>query len=442
MRAKKLPCGHILHLRCLKAWLERQQACPTCRRPVIAPNTTPTGAANPHAGAAGAGGAQQAANAPAVPANRPRLRMLNLGPIRIGLYNGPANQVQEALNDQRRGQPAAATQTPTATPGLGVLAGGASADTQFQLVQVEERLMQESRRLQIEHSQLATVRVLEAELARLRAHYSLNQAGQGLPTMLNSFPPYPPPLPPMTGPGSAFMPPQAFQPGVGQEPMTHGHEGLPTGLVLPEGWTRTPLNRVEGTAQVGGQVRQTQFTVPVPTVETPTPAISMQQEGSEQPETFGAQETTLPNEPPAEQSNIVPDGSSLVNHSSLDENGPLSSSFSSPHGPSSSNQTEQQEPTTTNESVESPTTIDNAAASGQSNGSVTASRQPNLSPPTTGLNAWGADSSWSFDDVEAESSSNIVSPSNEAEEEQQQARPLDKGKGRAVSVEDVEDTGE
>ncbi|KEQ67435.1 uncharacterized protein M437DRAFT_36887, partial [Aureobasidium melanogenum CBS 110374] len=29
MRAKKLPCGHILHLRCLKAWLERQQACPT-----------------------------------------------------------------------------------------------------------------------------------------------------------------------------------------------------------------------------------------------------------------------------------------------------------------------------------------------------------------------------------------------------------------------------
>jgi len=28
---KKLRCGHIFHLRCLKSWLERQQSCPTCR---------------------------------------------------------------------------------------------------------------------------------------------------------------------------------------------------------------------------------------------------------------------------------------------------------------------------------------------------------------------------------------------------------------------------
>lgn len=26
---KKLPCGHIFHLHCLKSWLERQQSCPT-----------------------------------------------------------------------------------------------------------------------------------------------------------------------------------------------------------------------------------------------------------------------------------------------------------------------------------------------------------------------------------------------------------------------------
>jgi len=26
---KKLRCGHIFHLRCLKSWLERQQSCPT-----------------------------------------------------------------------------------------------------------------------------------------------------------------------------------------------------------------------------------------------------------------------------------------------------------------------------------------------------------------------------------------------------------------------------
>lgn len=26
---KKLPCGHIFHFYCLRAWLERQQSCPT-----------------------------------------------------------------------------------------------------------------------------------------------------------------------------------------------------------------------------------------------------------------------------------------------------------------------------------------------------------------------------------------------------------------------------
>eukprot|EP00249_Psilotum_nudum_P018482 c26828_g1_i1 orf=515-2416(-) len=35
--AKKLPCGHLFHVHCLRSWLERQQTCPTCRSPVIAP---------------------------------------------------------------------------------------------------------------------------------------------------------------------------------------------------------------------------------------------------------------------------------------------------------------------------------------------------------------------------------------------------------------------
>ncbi len=28
---KKLPCNHIFHKNCLRAWFQRQQTCPTCR---------------------------------------------------------------------------------------------------------------------------------------------------------------------------------------------------------------------------------------------------------------------------------------------------------------------------------------------------------------------------------------------------------------------------
>ncbi|KAG5463629.1 MAG: hypothetical protein BJ554DRAFT_5877 [Olpidium bornovanus] len=39
---KKLPCGHIFHFHCLRSWLERQQSCPTCRRPVLQEEIPPT----------------------------------------------------------------------------------------------------------------------------------------------------------------------------------------------------------------------------------------------------------------------------------------------------------------------------------------------------------------------------------------------------------------
>lgn len=32
---KRLPCGHVLHLCCLKNWMERSQTCPICRLPVF-----------------------------------------------------------------------------------------------------------------------------------------------------------------------------------------------------------------------------------------------------------------------------------------------------------------------------------------------------------------------------------------------------------------------
>ncbi|ORY89354.1 hypothetical protein BCR35DRAFT_300503 [Leucosporidium creatinivorum] len=58
---KKLPCGHVFHFHCLRSWLERQQSCPTCRRPVLpsergAAAPAPAPNVNPLAAAAGGGG--------------------------------------------------------------------------------------------------------------------------------------------------------------------------------------------------------------------------------------------------------------------------------------------------------------------------------------------------------------------------------------------------
>ncbi|KAL7213911.1 hypothetical protein ACSBR1_026358 [Camellia fascicularis] len=35
--AKRLSCGHLFHVHCLRSWLERQHTCPTCRALVSPP---------------------------------------------------------------------------------------------------------------------------------------------------------------------------------------------------------------------------------------------------------------------------------------------------------------------------------------------------------------------------------------------------------------------
>ena len=49
--AKKLLCGHLFHVHCIRSWLERQHTCPTCRAPIIP-------ADNGHAASAREHGAQ------------------------------------------------------------------------------------------------------------------------------------------------------------------------------------------------------------------------------------------------------------------------------------------------------------------------------------------------------------------------------------------------
>ncbi|XP_027103460.1 ERAD-associated E3 ubiquitin-protein ligase HRD1B-like isoform X2 [Coffea arabica] len=46
--AKKLLCGHLFHVHCLRSWLERQHTCPTCRALVVPPeNGTITAGSRP-----------------------------------------------------------------------------------------------------------------------------------------------------------------------------------------------------------------------------------------------------------------------------------------------------------------------------------------------------------------------------------------------------------
>ncbi|KAI5246155.1 hypothetical protein E4T43_02865 [Aureobasidium subglaciale] len=434
MRAKKLPCGHILHLRCLKAWLERQQACPTCRRPVIPTGASATdrpGAGNQNAGGAANGGVQQGDNAQAgapdagnANVNRPaqpRLRMLNLGPIRIGVYNGPANRVQDALN-QRRAQDNG-NAAGSAVPGIGGMAGVRSQDTQIQLLQVEERLMQEARRLQVEQAQLATVRALEAELARLRAHHSNNPVGSGTPGLSAGATSNPFPAFNTMGPGTGFAPPQAFQPGLGQAPMTQGHEGLPPGLVLPDGWTLAPLHRVEGTAQLGGTMpqTQTQSSAPTPTVVVPAPDVVSPQEGAEQQVASSILENIAANQSVEQNTHEF-----MTQAGSAEHNGDIAVPPAL-QGASTLDQAEQ-EPWSVSNLID---TAEPASVEAPVEVSVDASSQSEPSVPATHPPGWGESSSWNFDNVEGEGSTEQTEP---------EEPPRDKGKGRAVTVEDVEDT--
>ncbi|PGG95889.1 hypothetical protein AJ79_09826 [Helicocarpus griseus UAMH5409] len=309
LRPKKLPCGHILHFACLRSWLERQQNCPTCRRPVATPRVFGGGPAAPAPpggrvnvdGAAPpqAPGANQAQGPHPQPGEaRPRAWVLNFGPIRIGFGAGRGDLFQNLAQQIHNGQPPAAA--PAANPnqlpagaqqiGFGFGFGRppvqqqpppvqqnpqqATLNTQFnihntqaQLYQIEQQISQEINSLRTTAEQLQVVRLLQAELARLRAGQAL-AANINTPIIAQQPLPAAPPTTIPTAMASSHIPSTGSQRQFTSNPQVpalgSGDIRLPEGLTLPQGWTFLPLQQVNQPGQPPTQTAISNATNPPP----------------------------------------------------------------------------------------------------------------------------------------------------------------------------------
>ncbi|KXJ92838.1 hypothetical protein Micbo1qcDRAFT_160669 [Microdochium bolleyi] len=282
-RPKKLPCGHILHLGCLKGWLERQQVCPTCRRSVVIDGQTPNGQAGGARNALGAAANNAGPNAaqPARPAARDNMRVFQFGPLRLGFAQGNPRDLnmQDMAQRLAAGQNAAnapptpaANAAPAHTPAVALPGpiptsgvSGSLADMQAQLNAISQRLHQEVQSLQHTQAELQTLYALTAELARLRDLRRITQQ-PGAPAQI---------VPPFNIPLGFQMPqqlplPTAFPPPATSSPLSFGnsnvmsrHGGtsysaaipagspdLPEGVVIPAGWSLLPLQRLDGSNAV------------------------------------------------------------------------------------------------------------------------------------------------------------------------------------------------
>jgi E3 ubiquitin-protein ligase synoviolin len=270
-RPKKLPCGHILHLGCLKSWLERQQMCPTCRRSVVIdPQQAQRDAANinPAGGAAQPAlpGQLDGAGAPPPAANRGAgrgMRMLNLGPVRIGFGQANLQDLAQGFGGAQPGQENAAGGGPRVyglelgiprrlqpqpqQPPQGGANSSTSSTLQDHLQQVEQQIVAEIRSLQITQQELQLVQLLQAELARLR----LMQNGQADSLTANFQMPQMPQLGPLAGrhaPVVTMPVPQMQRHGARSNTaaIPAGSADLPPGVTIPEGWSLLPLQRFDG----------------------------------------------------------------------------------------------------------------------------------------------------------------------------------------------------
>ncbi|KAJ4057152.1 E3 ubiquitin-protein ligase hrd1 [Fusarium oxysporum] len=339
IRPKKLPCGHILHLGCLKSWLERQQVCPTCRSPVTLGETTPRAGQNRAAGLRIELGGRRPANQPAAnpgdapaqgqqnggaqPEQRPAgPRIFNIGPLRVG-FGANGQQVRELA--QQFGVPPAAPNPqglvpPTPGAGTPIVAGQAALATPLPtgdnlqnvgnlISQADQLIQREMQSLQLAHQELQTIHLLQAELYRLRQRQQHPEQQPNIQTQ--AIPPTAVPLPQPLIPQQFPMTPQmSMPPGFPQfpgipprhpsplmarhgaplnaVPIPAGSAELPEGVVIPPGWSLLPLQRLDGgqastqpSPQVGPQATVADnINVPQPTstVRQPSPIGSRNQE--------------------------------------------------------------------------------------------------------------------------------------------------------------------
>ncbi|KAJ5157607.1 Zinc finger RING-type [Penicillium canariense] len=266
-----------------RVWLERQQNCPTCRRPVIAPQRAQgaAGEANIPGNVGGAAqpngaGANPMPGQPGAQGELPRARVYQLGPFRIGfgavrgdllhnihqqIHQGNA-PLQPGANanppgprqigfgfgfGQRPPAPAPVQNQPNA-------ASSNFADIHTQLQQIEQQIAQEISSLRIAAEQLRRVRQLQVELDRLRL-----QADPAAQTATSPSPTAT--IPPGT---STFTSRRQFVSNPGATPLAAGDPGLPEGLSLPAGWTLLPLHSTEQ-----GAGSMSQAINPTPTTSAP-----------------------------------------------------------------------------------------------------------------------------------------------------------------------------
>ncbi|KAF5723863.1 e3 ubiquitin ligase synoviolin [Fusarium mundagurra] len=465
IRPKKLPCGHILHLGCLKSWLERQQVCPTCRSPVTLGETAPRAGQNRAAGLRIELGGRRPANQPAAnpgdapvqgqqngvaqPEQRPAgPRIFNIGPLRVG-FGANGQQVRELA--QQFGVPPAAPNPqglvpPTPDTGTPIVAGQTAPATPLPtgdnlqnvgnlISQADQLIQREMQSLQLAHQELQTIHLLQAELYRLRQRQQHPEQQPNIQTQ--AIPPTAVPLPQPIIPQQFPMTPQmSMPPGFPQfpgipprqpsplmarhgaplnaVPIPAGSAELPEGVVIPPGWSLLPLQRLDGgqastqpSPQVGPQATVADnINVPqtTSTVRQPSPIGSRTQE---------AQPAENPSSTPTEQRppQLTPQFTRAVEPPQVVAPSPRMPNWGgSAQLFGNGSRLDHADPVTQNEPQ--------AEGSSSQTGPVKATSQPS---PT------------------AEHTPQGTPPSHSDEDEASEIDSKEKGKARAVTVEEVED---